>query len=204
MLRIILPFLLSCNNELLFCLNTAYGKDFMAILTICKKRLIVFFSIFIFIILLVLTSSKIWCAWQTVLWRKCEKYHGTSGWNRYAQMHSEKQRKQNSKTLSWLLTRFRNKSSNIFFFSSFSFYPFCSHTKYRQVSWIRKRDIAILTSNTFVYTTDTRFSVIHIPDSNNWDLRVKQVSQKDCGTYECQINTEPKINFPIHLDVISK
>lgn len=128
MLRIILPFLLSCNNELLFCLNTAYGKDFMAILTICKKRLIVFFSIFIFIILLVLTSSKIWCAWQTVLWRKCEKYHGTSGWNRYAQMHSEKQRKQNSKTLSWLLTRFRNKSSNIFFFSSFSFYPFCYHT----------------------------------------------------------------------------
>ena len=37
MLRIIL-FLLSCNNELLFCLNTAYGKDFMAILTICKMR----------------------------------------------------------------------------------------------------------------------------------------------------------------------
>lgn len=33
MLRIILPFLLSCNNEL-FSLNTAYGKDFMAILTI--------------------------------------------------------------------------------------------------------------------------------------------------------------------------
>lgn len=26
MLRILLPFLLSCNNELLFCLNTAYGK----------------------------------------------------------------------------------------------------------------------------------------------------------------------------------
>lgn len=38
MLRIILPFLLSCNNELLFCLNTAYGKDFMAILTIWRMK----------------------------------------------------------------------------------------------------------------------------------------------------------------------
>lgn len=49
MLRIIL-FLLSCNNELLFCLNTAYGKDFMAILTICKMRNVfyVFFERFFF------------------------------------------------------------------------------------------------------------------------------------------------------------
>lgn len=38
MLRIILPFLLSCNNELLFCLNTAYGKDFTAILTIREMK----------------------------------------------------------------------------------------------------------------------------------------------------------------------
>lgn len=71
------------------------------------------------------------------------------------------------------------------------------------VSWIRRRDLAILTSNTFVYTTDSRFSVIHIPDSNNWDLRIKPVSDRETGVYECQVNTEPKINFPIHLEVIS-
>lgn len=53
--------------------------------------------------------------------------------------------------------------------------------QFRQVSWIRRRDLAILTSNTFVYTTDTRFSVIHIPDSHNWDLRVKSLTEKDSG-----------------------
>lgn len=56
--------------------------------------------------------------------------------------------------------------------------------QFRQVSWIRRRDLAILTSNTFVYTTDTRFSVIHIPDSHNWDLRVKSLTEKDSGVRE--------------------
>ena len=75
---------------------------------------------------------------------------------------------------------------------------------YFQISWIRKHDLAILTSNTFVYTSDARFSVIHIFETHNWDLRIKPVSLKDSGLYECQVNTEPKINFPVFLDVISK
>lgn len=83
---------------------------------------------------------------------------------------------------------------------------FCSWTrnKFHQVSWIRRRDLAILTSNTSVYTTDTRFNVIHIPTSNNWDLRIKPVEERDSGVFECQVNTDPKINFPIHLHVTSK
>lgn len=56
-------------------------------------------------------------------------------------------------------------------------------TKFLQVSWIRKRDLAILTSNTFVYTSDARFSVIHISDSDNWDLRVKLLTERDRGLY---------------------
>lgn len=76
--------------------------------------------------------------------------------------------------------------------------------KFHQVSWIRRRDLAILTSNTSVYTTDTRFNVIHIPTSNNWDLRIKPVEERDSGVFECQVNTDPKINFPIHLHVTSK
>lgn len=113
----------------------------------------------------------------------------------------------------------------------------CSHcwNKFRQVSWIRRRDLAILTSNTSVYTTDTRFNVIHIPASNNWDLRIKPVEERDAGIlnwshkmyilcfklsklfhyaalslenslgqFECQVNTDPKINFPIQLHVTSK
>lgn len=84
MLRIILPFLLSCNNELLFCLNTAYGKDFMAILAIWEEsgneKLFMSFKCF---------NSQIWRARQTVLRRQCEEYHGADWRNRHAQMHGE-------------------------------------------------------------------------------------------------------------------
>lgn len=76
--------------------------------------------------------------------------------------------------------------------------------KFHQVSWIRRRDLAILTSNTSVYTSDTRFNVIHIPTSNNWDLRIKPVEERDSGVFSCQVNTDPKIQIDFHLHVMSK
>lgn len=95
MLRIILPFLLSCNNELLFCLNTAYGKDFMAFKQYGKWRN--------FLCLLNISTSKIWRARQTIFRWWGSECHGTGGWNRDAQMHSKKQRKQNSKTFGFII-----------------------------------------------------------------------------------------------------
>uniref|UniRef100_A0A182LZ66 Ig-like domain-containing protein n=1 Tax=Anopheles culicifacies TaxID=139723 RepID=A0A182LZ66_9DIPT len=70
-----------------------------------------------------------------------------------------------------------------------------------QVSWMRKRDLHILTSNIYTYTGDQRFSVIHPPDSDDWDLKIEYAQQKDSGIYECQVNTEPKINLAVYLDV---
>lgn len=66
---------------------------------------------------------------------------------------------------------------------------------------MRKRDLHILTSNIFTYTGDQRFSVIHPQDSDDWDLKIEYAQLRDSGIYECQVNTEPKINLAIHLDV---
>lgn len=198
MLRI-LPFLLffffyilSCN-ELFPCLNTAYGKDFMAILTICQN-----------------TKKKTFkrLSSRDTLAAKSDNAHDRPFFG------------ENSRNITALAEgtvtlkcTVKNKGNRTvrhchdYWHDSTINHETNSNprTEFRQViSWIRRKDMAILTSNTFVYTTDTRFSVIHIPDSNNWDLRVKPVSVKDAGVYECQVNCEPKINFPIHLDVISE
>lgn len=66
---------------------------------------------------------------------------------------------------------------------------------------MRKRDLHILTSNIYTYTGDQRFSVIHAPDSEDWDLKIEYPQKKDEGIYECQVNTEPKINLAVLLHV---
>uniref|UniRef100_A0A1B0DQ39 Ig-like domain-containing protein n=2 Tax=Phlebotomus papatasi TaxID=29031 RepID=A0A1B0DQ39_PHLPP len=71
----------------------------------------------------------------------------------------------------------------------------------RTISWMRKRDLHILTSNTFTYTSDQRFSVEHLANSDDWNLRIEYAQRRDSGIYECQVNTEPKINMAFHLDV---
>uniref|UniRef100_A0A336MSA3 CSON006302 protein n=1 Tax=Culicoides sonorensis TaxID=179676 RepID=A0A336MSA3_CULSO len=69
------------------------------------------------------------------------------------------------------------------------------------VSWMRKRDLHILTSNIYTYTGDQRFSIVHPPDSDDYDLKIEYAQLRDSGIYECQVNTEPKINLAVHLDV---
>ncbi|XP_014286138.3 zwei Ig domain protein zig-8 isoform X2 [Halyomorpha halys] len=75
------------------------------------------------------------------------------------------------------------------------------HVGDRTVSWMRKRDLHILTSNIYTYTGDGRFSVIHPDPSDDWNLKIEYVQKRDSGIYECQVNTEPKINMAIHLNV---
>lgn len=66
---------------------------------------------------------------------------------------------------------------------------------------MRKRDLHILTSHIFTYTGDARFSVLHPEPSDDWDLKIDYVQPRDAGVYECQINTEPKINMAVYLNV---
>lgn len=69
---------------------------------------------------------------------------------------------------------------------------------------MRKRDLHILTSSIHTYTGDGRFSVRHPEHSDDWDLRIAYVQKRDAGVYECQVNTEPKINLAIMLNVEGK
>lgn len=69
---------------------------------------------------------------------------------------------------------------------------------------MRKRDLHILTSNIYTYTGDQRFSIVHAPESDDWDLKIEYGQQRDSGIYECQVNTEPKINLAVNLEVTGK
>ncbi|XP_050698832.1 cell adhesion molecule 1-like [Eriocheir sinensis] len=70
-----------------------------------------------------------------------------------------------------------------------------------KVSWIRQRDLHILTVDIFTYTSDERFKVFHPENSNAWHLDISSVTFRDSGVYECQVSSSPKIHLPIHLHV---
>lgn len=73
-----------------------------------------------------------------------------------------------------------------------------------QVSWIRKRDLHILTVGILTYTNDQRFQSIHTEGSEEWILKVTSPQIRDNGIYECQISTEPKMSQGFLLNVVGK
>uniref|UniRef100_A0A182UI98 Ig-like domain-containing protein n=1 Tax=Anopheles melas TaxID=34690 RepID=A0A182UI98_9DIPT len=73
-----------------------------------------------------------------------------------------------------------------------------------QVSWIRKRDLHILTVGILTYTNDQRFQSLHTEGSDEWTLRITSPQPRDSGTYECQVSTEPKISQAFRLNVVGK
>ncbi|KAL6259712.1 hypothetical protein P5V15_009625 [Pogonomyrmex californicus] len=73
-----------------------------------------------------------------------------------------------------------------------------------QVSWMRKRDMHILSADILMYTSDLRFQVIHPDKSENWTLQIKSPQQRDSGVYECQVSTEPKMSLNYTLNVVGE
>ncbi|XP_053594948.1 lachesin-like isoform X3 [Microplitis mediator] len=71
----------------------------------------------------------------------------------------------------------------------------------RTISWMRMKDIHILTSSLVTYTGDARFSVKHPEGSDEWRLIIDYVQPRDAGLYECQVNTEPKLKMAFALRV---
>ncbi|XP_014668931.1 PREDICTED: uncharacterized protein LOC106810162 [Priapulus caudatus] len=71
----------------------------------------------------------------------------------------------------------------------------------KHVSWIRKRDLAILSISNVTYTNDERFKLIHESGSLDWTLQLKYPRQEDSGLYECQVSTHPKLTLLISLDI---
>ncbi|XP_071524894.1 hemicentin-1-like [Panulirus ornatus] len=72
----------------------------------------------------------------------------------------------------------------------------------RQVSWIRRRDLHVLTTDSFTYTTDSRFRAIHVKTSPYWVLSINEPDVSDSGVYECQVSAQPKIFKRFTLDVV--
>ncbi|XP_045120827.1 lachesin-like [Portunus trituberculatus] len=70
-----------------------------------------------------------------------------------------------------------------------------------KVSWIRQRDLHVMSSGRVVFASDQRFQVIHPEKSENWTLQIKFAQLRDAGVYECQVNTEPKTSVSYLLRV---
>ena len=47
------------------------------------------------------------------------------------------------------------------------------HIFFEQVSWIRLRNLHVLTVDRYVYSTDERVSVVHNEASREWVLRIR-------------------------------
>ncbi|XP_050477968.1 neurotrimin isoform X2 [Bombus vancouverensis nearcticus] len=72
----------------------------------------------------------------------------------------------------------------------------------RTVSWVRHRDIHLLTVGVETYTSDQRFVASHFPRTEDWTLQVKYPQRRDSGIYECQVSTTPPIGHSMHLSVV--
>ncbi|XP_034114702.1 uncharacterized protein LOC117574830 isoform X2 [Drosophila albomicans] len=71
-----------------------------------------------------------------------------------------------------------------------------------QVSWVRHRDIHLLTVGRYTYTSDQRFRAIHQPQTEDWMLQIKYPQHRDSGIYECQVSTTPHMSHYIQLTVV--
>ena len=67
------------------------------------------------------------------------------------------------------------------------------------VSWIRQKDLHVLTVGRYAFSTDRRFSSNFKDD--NWNLKINKVQIRDTGDYECQLSTNPIKKTLVHLKV---
>ncbi|XP_058818799.1 zwei Ig domain protein zig-8-like isoform X2 [Topomyia yanbarensis] len=72
----------------------------------------------------------------------------------------------------------------------------------KTVSWVRHRDIHLLTVGRFTYTSDQRFQCVHNPQTDDWSLQIRYPQKRDTGVYECQISTTPPVGHSMYLSVV--
>ncbi|XP_037791415.1 zwei Ig domain protein zig-8-like [Penaeus monodon] len=70
----------------------------------------------------------------------------------------------------------------------------------RSVTWMRVRDLHILTVGLVTYSADERFQVLHSGETDDWTLQVQFSQPRDSGAYKCQVNSDPKIVHKRLLD----
>ncbi|XP_042215516.1 hemicentin-2-like isoform X2 [Homarus americanus] len=72
----------------------------------------------------------------------------------------------------------------------------------KSVSWIRHRDLHVLTVSSFTFTNDERFSAHRDPATGDWVLVLRRPQPSDSGFYECSISTKPVTAISVKLDVV--
>jgi hypothetical protein len=74
----------------------------------------------------------------------------------------------------------------------------------KTVSWIRVRDLHILTIGRYTFTGDQRFQSLYDKVTQEWTLHIKRTQKKDSGLYECQVSTMPIKSLAFNLNVLGK
>ncbi|XP_068205507.1 uncharacterized protein [Palaemon carinicauda] len=69
------------------------------------------------------------------------------------------------------------------------------------VSWVRARDIHLLTAGLITYSSDQRFVPSNPGGGEKWMLRIHHVKFTDSGTYLCQISLSLPISMAVTLQV---
>ncbi|CAD7079743.1 unnamed protein product [Hermetia illucens] len=72
----------------------------------------------------------------------------------------------------------------------------------KTVTWIRHRDLHLLTVGETTYTSDQRFQSVHNKQTDDWSLQVRYPQQRDSGIYECQVSTTPPVGYSMVLSVV--
>ncbi|XP_034098997.1 protein CEPU-1 [Drosophila nasuta] len=72
----------------------------------------------------------------------------------------------------------------------------------KTVSWIRHRDLHLLTVAESTYTSDQRFTSIYNKQTGDWSLQIKFPQLRDSGVYECQVSTTPPVGYTMIFSVV--
>ncbi|XP_013192011.2 obscurin [Amyelois transitella] len=85
------------------------------------------------------------------------------------------------------------------------------HLADKAISWVRSRDLQILSHSGAVFTADPRVSVSvsgagsgAASGATRHTLRIERLRLADAGRYECQVNTEPKMSQFFNLTVLDE
>ncbi|CAL4149422.1 unnamed protein product, partial [Meganyctiphanes norvegica] len=70
------------------------------------------------------------------------------------------------------------------------------------VSWLRHKDVHLLTVGRYTYTSDRRFQPQHTPGAEDWGLLLAHPDVGDAGRYECQVSSTPPVSHTLKLNVL--
>ena len=61
-----------------------------------------------------------------------------------------------------------------------------------------------MTVGKFVFVSDPKYSIKHIPYKNEWNLVIDKIKPRHAGFYECQISTKKDMKRYVQLNIIGK